>query len=673
MGQLSMFGREAETKPRAVVFREMGVNRLTLRNFKKFAHFEITPDGRNVIIYGDNETGKTTLMDAFMWLFFDKDSLNKKDFGLKTLVDGEPLHRLEHEVEGEVTVDGVPRTFKKVYREKWTKKRGQPVESFEGHETLSWVDGVPKPKGEFEKAIKAIIDENVFRLLSEPRYFNEVLSWQERRALLLEVCGSLSDEEVIASDERLSALTEIVAKRSIEDHKRMLKANMTRINKELKELPARIDEVTRMLPDCSGTQPESVEQSLREARDARQEKADELSRMEQGWGVAEKTAELRSVESKMMDMESSARRQLQDAEAEKRRALSASQAEYSQREKQYKNLLQLAEDREQEAANLDLKLDELCAEWEAIDAEEFTYCAETVCPTCNQDLPEDQIKEARQKALEAFNRSKAERLEENERQGHERVKRKKALEAEGVKYRNEAALQQKKMQQMQAVYEKIQSELSKMPSSMSVTDPEYNRLAMRRETLTREIEELKEGTINALPIKQEMARLDAVIAELEQQLARWQQRKQGEKRIEELKTREKELTAEYERMSKEMFLIEEFQRVQARALEEKVASKFRYVRFCLFEEQVNGGLAETCETLYKGVPYSKGLNSGGKIQAGLDIINTLQEHYGFVVPIWLDNRESVTWIPETKAQVISLIVSPEDKTLRIEYPQEEVQ
>jgi len=104
---------------------------------------------------------------------------------------------------------------------------------------------------------------------------------------------------------------------------------------------------------------------------------------------------------------------------------------------------------------------------------EFTYCAETVCPTCNQDLPEDQIEEARQKALEAFNQSKAERLEENERQGHEIVKRKKALESDATKYRNEATLQQKKMQQMQARYEKIQSELSKMPSSMSVTDPEY--------------------------------------------------------------------------------------------------------------------------------------------------------------------------------------------------------
>lgn len=673
MSQLSMFEREAETKTRVVVFREMRVNRLTLRNFKKFAHFEITPDGRNLIIYGDNETGKTTLADAFMWLFFDKDSLNKKDFGIKTLVDGEPLHRLEHEVEGEVTVGGVPRTFKKVYREKWTKKRGSPVESFTGHETLYYVDGVPKSETEYKKAVSKFLDEKVFRLLSDPRYFNEQLHWTERRKILLDICGDLTDEEVIASDERLSALTEIVAKRTIEEHKKVLSSSMSKINKELKEIPARVNEVQRLLPDVSGTEPELVKSALREKREERQEKADELSRLEQGAGVAEKTAELRTIQSKMMDMESSARRQLQDAEAEKRRALSESQAEYSQREKQYKNLLQLAEDREQEAANLDKKLDELCAEWEAIDAEEFTYCAETVCPTCNQDLPEDQIEEARQKALEAFNQSKAERLEENERQGHEIVKRKKALESDATKYRNEAALQQKKMQQMQARYEKIQSELSKMPSSMSVTDPEYNRLAMRRETLTREIEELKEGTFCTLPLKQELSRIDAVIAGLEQQLARWQQRKQGEKRIEELCEREKELTAEYERMSQEMFLIEEFQRVQARALEEKVASKFRYVRFRLFEEQVNGGLAETCETLYKGVPYSKGLNNGAKIQAGLDIINTLQEHYGFVVPIWLDNRESVTWIPETKAQVISLIVSPEDKTLRIEYPQEEVQ
>ena len=74
-----------------------------------------------------------------------------------------------------------------------------------------------------------------------------------------------------------------------------------------------------------------------------------------------------------------------------------------------------------------------------------------------------------------------------------------------------------------------------------------------------------------------------------------------------------------------------------------------------------------CETTYNGVPYSGGLNNAARINTGLDIINTLSEHYGFVAPIFVDNREAVTQLIETKAQVISLVVSKPDKVLRVEY------
>ena len=76
---------------------------------------------------------------------------------------------------------------------------------------------------------------------------------------------------------------------------------------------------------------------------------------------------------------------------------------------------------------------------------------------------------------------------------------------------------------------------------------------------------------------------------------------------------------------------------------------------------INGGVEECCETLYNGVPYSTGLNTGHKIIVGLDIINTLSEHYGFRPPIFVDNAESVTDLPEMQAQVIRL-VKPEIRT-----------
>jgi hypothetical protein len=100
-------------------------------------------------------------------------------------------------------------------------------------------------------------------------------------------------------------------------------------------------------------------------------------------------------------------------------------------------------------------------------------------------------------------------------------------------------------------------------------------------------------------------------------------------------------------------------------LEGKINSKFHMARFKLFEVQVNGALAECCETTFNGVPYSN-LNNGARLNIGLDIINTLAEHYGFSPPVWLDNAESVTDILPTKGQQIRLIVSAADKKLRVE-------
>ena len=101
-------------------------------------------------------------------------------------------------------------------------------------------------------------------------------------------------------------------------------------------------------------------------------------------------------------------------------------------------------------------------------------------------------------------------------------------------------------------------------------------------------------------------------------------------------------------------------------LEEKINSKFKHARFKLFDQQINDGLRENCETLYKGIPYSSGLNNAARINIGLDIINTLSDHYDFAAPIFVDNSEAVTKLIDVNAQVISLVVSEVDKELRIE-------
>jgi hypothetical protein len=148
--------------------------------------------------------------------------------------------------------------------------------------------------------------------------------------------------------------------------------------------------------------------------------------------------------------------------------------------------------------------------------------------------------------------------------------------------------------------------------------------------------------------------------------ARKEQYDLGIKRIEELKTQEKELAKAYEKLESEMYLTEQFIRAKVTMLESKINSRFKLARFKLFDQQINGGLSECCETLYNGVPYMGGLNNGARINVGLDVINSLSEYYNFRAPIFIDNREAITKLIDTKSQVISLIVSEKDKKLRIE-------
>ena len=101
-------------------------------------------------------------------------------------------------------------------------------------------------------------------------------------------------------------------------------------------------------------------------------------------------------------------------------------------------------------------------------------------------------------------------------------------------------------------------------------------------------------------------------------------------------------------------------------LQAKINSKFRMARFKLFNVLVNGGLEETAETTYKGVPYSSALNKGARINVGLDIIRTLSEYYGFEPPILVDGAEAFTHLLKLKSQMITLHVSEKDKSLRVE-------
>lgn len=648
----------------------MKLLKLNLHNFKGIRSLEIdTNGGENVDVFGDNATGKTTLADAANWLLFDKDSHDRKDFSIKELdTNGQvKIHRLNHEVEGVFDINRKSISLKKVYSEKWTKKRGSATDEFTGHETSYFIDGVPKPKKDYDAFVGGIVHEDVFKLLTNPLFFNERLHWQKRREALLQICGNISDAEVIAANKELSELPAVLNGRTIEDHRKVLAARRTEINKEIEKIPVRIDETLRGMPDVAGLPNKevlSVEiKSLKTQADAKRK---EIARVEAGGEMAEQQKALRETESRIIDITNRHRAENGDKAQVKQNEITRLNSQISSIETQMAAAGRTLEANNSEAKRCNASREALRSKWQAVYDRKFEFIYDSNCPACGQELPESQIDEARAKAQEQFNAVKSKELE--------------AINVDGKSYKHKTEELQAANQKIQTDIERLQADKEKL--AQSVTDlrseikamgespdiesnPNYVQALREKEkvqTLVDNLATSMQGVVRGL--RDEVNLIEQDIAVREKSIANLDRFEKDQSRIKELECQEKALSSEFEKLESELYLTEQFIRAKVNMLEERINGRFKIARFKLFDQQINGGLSECCETMYNGVPYSD-MNNAARINVGLDIINTLSEHYGFVAPIWIDNAEAVTKLTETAAQIIRLIVSEPEKTLRV--------
>jgi DNA repair exonuclease SbcCD ATPase subunit len=457
----------------------------------------------------------------------------------------------------------------------------------------------------------------------------------------------------------------------------VIQARRSEINRELEKIPIRIDEVQRSLPDVSGIDEGKIGNELLHLKTALRQKQEKLARLEAGGEIAEKTKTLREIEAELLRMETEARKQVEERIWQKRAQLRGVEDRIGNFQADIKLKQREMADNQTLIQRTEARMDELRQEWHRVNGQQLDYAPETVCPTCGQPLPDDKVTEAWAKALAAFNRDKAQRLESITVEGQMLKKRVEELRARNAKLATEIEVAEAE------VIPKLTEEAARIRVEIDALlaqgvdlsgDIYYLQKKKIAQVLTEEIQALSAGSVDALAaLREEIGRIEGEIASLQGGLGAIEARRQGEKRIEELKAEERRLAAEYEKLEQELYLTEQFIRRKVELLEEKINSRFKLARFKLFDVQVNGAVVECCETLYSGVPYSTALNNGARINVGLDIINTLAEHYGFAPPIFVDNAEAVTRLIPTRGQMIKLVVSGADKELRVEYETENVQ
>ncbi|AGK52004.1 AAA family ATPase [Bacillus sp. 1NLA3E] len=643
---------------------------LELNKFKGVPSFLLDARGENAKVYGDNATGKTTLFDAFMWLLFDKDSQNKKDFSIKTLVDGKEVHMMQHEVEGVFLLNGRKLTLKKVFAEKWTKKRGSITQEFTGHTTDYFVDGVPSKLKEYKTLVDSIVNENIFKLLTSPSYFNEQVKWQDKRKTLLEICGDISDEEVIASESSLSKLPAILQGKSIENHRKIIAARRTEINKEIEKIPVRIDEIKRNLPELDGLDKSELETGINQMNDEIDGKMTQIISIKNGNAITERQKAIQEIEMELLNIKRDHDSDSKDLVYQKKARIQEEQSNISLLKSKLNQVKNNKRYNDENIKNIENQLVQLRQEWTEVNNQEFSHADKCECPACGQSLPEQQVQEARDKALAQFNLSKAKKLEGISEKGKQGSERKQEFIQNNEKLTVEYDKLNGQISDKQTALEKLQEQLNQLEGNIIDINenPVYVAKLKEKSQINAEISDLRSMSDQAIQdIQSEIISLKLKREELQKDAGKFALADQSNNRIEELKQQERKLSAEFEKLEQELYLTEEFIRTKVNLLESKINSRFKYARFNLFKTNINGGLEEVCETAFNGVPYSSGLNNAAKINIGLDIINTLSEHYGFTAPIFIDNSEAVTKLIDTKSQTISLVVSEADKVLRVEH------
>jgi DNA repair protein SbcC/Rad50 len=186
--------------------------------------------------------------DAFLWLLFGKDSSDRTDFEIKHISQNGTGVTKETEVEGSLAVNGQEIILKRIYREKWMRKRGAAEVEFTGHETIYHYNDVPITQKEYNARIADICPEHLFRLITNPLYFTS-LKWQMQRELLFNmVSGDGSDSELAEGNPAFESLLNELSGKTLDDFKKQLANAKRRVKDELDLIPARIDEVNRSLP-----------------------------------------------------------------------------------------------------------------------------------------------------------------------------------------------------------------------------------------------------------------------------------------------------------------------------------------------------------------------------------------------------------------------------------------
>jgi chromosome segregation ATPase len=647
------------------------LKKITLKDFKGISSAEFNfVDGENYI-YGDNGTGKTTLYDSFLWVLFGKDHLDRADYRIKPILpDGTTKSKPECEVELTLDVDGNKLILSRIYKEKWTKPKTEPVPVYDGDTTVFYVNNISVSMSEYSQKVKELFpDINVFKSITNLSYFTS-FKIEDQAKMLFGMIPEISNEEIAGGNKDILDIVKEISGVSIDAFKKDIASKKAKINSELDGLPDRIEGLKLGKPQENDWEKLEVEKAVltNELEQIDNEILDASKSVEavgrQRIEIQNKINNLQATCNEIKEKDKSDKAAKVNSEKQKialiEQEIERIKSESQNREELLKSKVERAETIKRLIVQKEALRTSLLSEWSQIKAKvvEFPDGAFS-CPTCKRHLEAHDI-DAKQKELtENFNIEKASLLEDNKQKGlrvkadiedlkkelagieipdettpnftKTKIEAKKAEIAE-IQKRIDAISIEPYKYLLDEKYVAAQKQIAALTEELNGIAPKSNEeLINRKSELNKKLDAVKKE----LNVKTHIENTNKLIVEHEEKFAI--------------------LNQELANLEKKEFDLKRFEFARRDAYEDKVNSLFKIVKFKLFKEQKDGQIVPTCEAMIDGVPYGT-LNNAKKVAAGLDIIEAISRNCNLYAPIFIDNREGVVRIPETSTQIINLSV-----------------
>lgn len=650
--------------------KKVTLKSLTLVNFKGEKQRTTNFNADVTTISGGNGLGKSRHFDAFIWLLFGKDSQDRKDYEVKSRVNGEELHKVECSVMGVINVDGQEITLKRAFIEDWVKPRGQVEQRYKGNHTECWWNDTPVNVSEYDKRVKDIVDSSVFKMITNPAFFVG-MKWQLQREQLFQLAGTITDAELAEKNADFALLLDKISGKSLADFKKELSARKKRLQDELAQIQPRIDQTNKMMPeneDFHAIEME-IERIDNEIDDIDKAIADTTAAIRRQYDKEQaKQKRINALRSECQQIIFDAKNKAQNAAFEANASRRELENQIKDKERQLNNTKKEITAAQVEIAKIHreiegikTKQDDLRKNWFAEN--EKAYNGENTCPHCGQELPENMISKAR----EVFTKAKVEKCNGISTEGKRLGDKVAELEAKVDEIKQDLDNAVKTKETLCNELDTLKAKFVEIPVvDIATVVPEQIPEYMAKQKEIADIEatiSTDNSGIDTTNLQNQKADCNKKRGELMARLANRDAIARCEKEIADLEKRGKDLAQWIADAEREEYMIQQFTKTKIDECEKRINAMFKMVSFRLFDYTIDGNAIETCIPLVGGVPFGAA-NTAGQVNAGLDIINTLCRYYGICAPIFIDNRESVNDIIETESQIINLVVN-NDKVLTI--------